>query len=517
MSSHTFRGHQTWVHPLNLKSGYRGLSLTRFSKVVRAERRNHLQTLNLTIVLPPCSEDTAHLFEQKSDQEANDEAFSTAFHHLFRILSTWSPAEARKELLSLYLRDILCPTDPDPEIWTPDTAERHRYSYICLRRAKDLPLVPIISGFDIRMNQRASKRRVAPRTGIELLARMPMVSWAILKLPDTEDRYPALRRKNRHELASVLRSESLPSSLDESLGLHIESYAGANQTWRPANLLAYDDQPDPVSSAIWEASSKLNGLRNLRIEGSFDHSLLWPGHLTTKASSIAHPVSMPFWQNITTMAIAFDPRTPSGDWYFCAPDGIDIHDHPFFNSSQPEAEVGTSIDWDMLEREMPPGYNLPGSQESVALSGFDWDSDCLNSGGTPVWVFRLVPEERLLFPLIEAWARAVSQMPEVRKAILRTTLRLPLTHTDGAHHYDWSLRYVSPCQCSRCRAGIVREEQRETHCSGRTVRGLSFRTLSWRPDGVILELLRGIGSRYYAGRMEECYLDADSIVQDLGL
>lgn len=292
--------------------------------------------MNLTIILPPCSEDTTHLFEQESDQEANDEAFSTAFHHLFRILSTWSPSEARKEALCLYLRDILCPSDPDPEIWTPDTIERHRYSYIRLRKAEDLPLVPIISGFDLRINQRSSKRRVAPRTGIELLARMPTVHWAMLALPDAEDRYPSLRRRNRDDLASVLRSESLPSSLDESLGLHIESHAGANQTWRPANLLTHDDQPDPVSSAIWAASSKLNRLRQLKIEGTFDHSLLWPGLLTTRASSISRTVPMPFWQNITTIAIVFDLRTPSGEWYFRAPDGIDVHDYPFLDPSQAE-------------------------------------------------------------------------------------------------------------------------------------------------------------------------------------
>lgn len=496
----------------------RGPSLIQSSKVLRAERRNHLQSLETIIILPPCSEDTIHLFEQESDREANDEAFSTAFHHLFRILSTWHLSKASKAVLRLNLRDIICPTDPDLEIWEPGTAKRHWYSYLCLQRAEDLPLVPIISGFDMRMHQGSSRRHIFPRTGIELLARMPMVSWAMLDLPDLEDRYPCLRRRNRDDLASVLRSQSLPSSLDEDLGLHVASYAGANQTWCPANLLTHDDQPDPVSSAIWEASSKLNGLRTLKIEGTFDHSLLWPGLLTTsRASCISRTIPVPFWQNLTIMVIVFDPRTPSGEWYFRAPDGIDIHDYPFLDPRQPEVELDTEINIDVFETEMPPGYNLPGSQDSVALSDFDWNSDYLHGGWAPVWVFRFVPEERLLFPLIEAWARAVSQMPEVRRAILKTRMQLPVIETGEARRYDWSLRYVSPCQCSRCRAGFVREGQRETRCSGRTVRGLSFSTLTWRPDGTVLELLRGIGSRYHAGRMEECYIDAGDIVQDLGL
>lgn len=485
-------------------------------QVVREKRRNHLQILDLTIILPPCSEDNTHLFEQESDRQVNDEAFSRAFHHLFRILSTWTRSDARKEALSLRLQDIHCPSDPDLEMWPPEIVDRQRYSYICLRRAEDLPLVPIISGFDMRMN--SLKRRIAPRTGVELLARMPMVSWAFLPMPDTEDRYPALRRRNREDLASVLRSQSLPSSLDEDLAIDIESHAGANQTWNPTNLLSYDGQPDPVSSAIWESTSKLNGLRHLKIEGSFDHSLLWPGPLTTRASSIPPTIPMPFWQSITRMVIHFDLRTPSGEWYFRAPDGIDVHDPPFFDSSQPEAEF-EPVDRDVLEREMPPGYNLGDSRESLALHRFQWSSNSLNSGKAPFWVFRLVPEEHLLFPMIEAWARAVSQMPKVTRAILRTDLQLPLVESGIPSHYRWSLKYISPCQCSRCSDpnSFVREGRRETHCSGRTVRGLLFHTLTWRPDGNLLELLRGIGSRYHAGRMEECYFDAGSFVHDLGL
>lgn len=487
-------------------------------QVVREKRRNHLQILNLTIILPPCSEDTTHLFEQESDRQVNDEAFSTAFHRLFRTLSTWTRSEARKEALCLFLRDIHCPSDPDPEIRPADNVERHRYSYICLRRAEDLPLVPVISGFDMRMNKRSSKRRLAPRTGVELLARMPMVNWAFLPMQDTEDRHPALRRRNREELASVLRSQPLSSSLDEDLSIDIESHAGANQTWDPTNLLSYDGQPDPVSSAIWESTSKLNGLRHLRIEGSFDHSLLWPGPLTTRAPSISRTVPMPFWQNITRMIIAFDLRTPSGEWYFRAPDGVDVQEHPFFDSSQPEAEI-EPIDRDILEREMPPGYNPTDSRESLALHSFDWSSNGLNSGLTPVWLFRLVPEKHLLFPLIEAWARAVSQMPKVTGATLRTDLQFPFIESGTPRPYRWSLRYVSPCQCSRCRAlnGFFRGGHRETHCSGRTARSLLFHTLTWRPDGILLELLRGIGSRYHAGRMNERYVDAGSFVHDLGL
>lgn len=344
-----------------------------------------------------------------------------------------------------------------------------------------------------------------------------MVRSAIMQFSDLENRYPSLRRSNRHGLASVLQDRSLPSSLEEILGLDIQSVPGANQTWRPINLLTSADQPDPVSSAIWEATSKLDRLKLLRLAGTMDPSLLWPGPYTTRASSSSRAVPVPFWQNITALIVVFDPRTPSGEWYFRAPDGVDIHDYPFLGPNHPGAEFDTPINTDALETEMPPGYNPPESPESLNIRSFDRTDNALNSGWEPVWRFRLVPEERLLLPLIEAWARALRQMPQVRRTLLKTTLSLPVANSAGDHHYDWSIRYNPPCQCRRCSIGFVREGQREIRCSGRKIRGLSFRTLTWRPEGWLLELLRGIGSRYHDGGVEEWDHDDNSLVQDLGL
>ncbi|KAG6359749.1 hypothetical protein INS49_010801 [Diaporthe citri] len=159
-----------------------------------------------------------------------------------------------------------------------------------------------------------------------------------------------------------------------------------------------------------------------------DSSILWPGPFRTKASSISRAVPAPFWQNITAIVVQFDLRAPSGEWYFRAPDGIDVHDCPFFDPSQPGAEFDTPIDRDVLEAEMPPGYNPSEPPESMTLDRFEWHLNSLNSGWAPTWIFRLVPEDRLLLPPIEAWARALSQMPQVRRAKLKTTLSLPVVN-----------------------------------------------------------------------------------------
>lgn len=472
--------------------------------------------MEFIVVLPPYSEDAACLFEKKSDREVNDEAFSSAFHRLFHIMSTWSPRETQRDGVHLSLEDIYSPSDPDEPNRISDRGNRHKYSYICLRKAGDLPLVPAISAFDIRPPRHPQQRRLAPKTGLELLARMPMVCWAAMELPDTEDRYPAIRRRNRGDLASVLRINSLPNSLDETLSLYLDSHPGANQTWHPANLLASDDQPDPVSSALWEASSKLNKLKQLIITGTIDPSLLWPAPLTTRASSIPHIDPLPFWQNITRLRINFDLRTPSGEWYFRAPDGIDIHEYPFLRQD-PELELGTPVDRDVLETELPPGYDEADPDANVLAVELDWHSYVLNSGQAPLWTFRLVPEDRLLLPLIEAWARAVSQMPRVTTATLSTTLKLPVAEVGTGCRYGWYLRYFSPCQCSTCSTGIVREGEQKSHCSRLKTRALVFRTLAWRPNEALLELLKGIGSRYHGGGLEQRDDDDGSVVQELGL
>lgn len=248
-----------------------------------------------------------------------------------------------------------------------------------------------------------------------------------------------------------------------------------------------------------------------------DPSILRPGPFTTTACSISRTVPAPFWQDMTAIVIHSDPRTPSGEWYFRAPDGVDIHDYPYLDPSQPGAEFETPIDRDVLETEMPPRYNPSESPDAVSLDHFEWYLNALTSGCAPTWVFRLVPEDRLLLPLIGAWAHAISQMPQVRRAKLKTILPLPVVNRDSDHHYEWSLRYLPPCQCSRCSIGFVREGQREGRCSGRTIRGLSFRTLTWRPEGALLELLRGVGSRYHDGGMELLYHDAGSLMENLGL
>lgn len=181
------------------------------------------------------------------------------------------------------------------------------------------------------------------------------------------------------------------------------------------------------------------------------------------------------------------------------------------------SSLGTPVGRDVLETELPPGYDEAEPEADVVAVELDWHSYVLNSGQSPSWTFRLVPEDRRLLPLIEAWAHAISQMPRVTTATLNATLKLPVFKGRTGYRYGWYLRYFSPCQCSTCSTGIVRDGEQKSRCSGLKTRALVFRTLAWRPDGTLLELLRGIGSRHHGGGLEQRDHDDYSVVQELGL
>lgn len=468
-----------------------------------------MQALELTIILPSYADAAAAtLFERDFERKANNEAFSSAFHRLFHILACWDRSPESE--LGVYLFDVYSPSDPRP---TLGMIGRYRYSYLLLEQPGELPIVPCMTGIDLRIGlHRLSERRIAPQVGIELLAKMPNARFALIAAPNIwmESRYPAIRRTNRDAFVSALSNNPLPTSVDDFLGLNLDRNSPSDQTWQPLNLLSDGAQSDPASSAIWNAASKLNRLRKLRIEGCIDSSLLWPGPFGLGLKSLPDPV--PFWQGLTTMVIRFDLITPSGEWYFRAPDGIDIHSPPFLPPDEPhpiDIEPAGATDADM-----PPGY---GSDESRAIGEFNQIVDILQPGVTPRWTFRLVPEERLLYPLIEAWSRAVSQMPRISKAILATDLDIPRVDDTNDVHCDWKITYISPCHCSNCSVGFTRPGEIVHRCTGRKMRALWLKTLGWRPEGALLELLRGIGSRYHDCGIEESFHADDDFLELLGL
>lgn len=94
---------------------------------------------------------------------------------------------------------------------------------------------------------------------------------------------------------------------------------------------------------------------------------------------------------------------------------------------------------------MPPGYLS--SEEDDFLAGLQY-SDNMSSGllGCAHTPCKWVPNEELLPPLVEAFARACSQVPPLKLATLRTRIPVPLPYKSGLHcvESNWGIWFAAP-------------------------------------------------------------------------
>ena len=114
---------------------------------------------------------------------------------------------------------------------------------------------------------------------------------------------------------------------------------------------------------------------------------------------------------------------PSGRWYFRAPPGAP-HNGPASDEPLPDDTVG----------HMPPGFGSEQeTAEALAFLSSLYRQEIAEDGTRE---FRIVPEEELIVPLLEAFARAAAQTPALESACLSSRLRAP---------YDlWLVTYVAP-------------------------------------------------------------------------
>ena len=71
---------------------------------------------------------------------------------------------------------------------------------------------------------------------------------------------------------------------------------------------------------------------------------------------------------------------------------------------------------------MPPGYNSSEQEDSNASLRYSFLDELTYSGGGIARIFRLVPDEPVLVPLIESFALACLQIPNLENATLATEL-----------------------------------------------------------------------------------------------
>ncbi|KAH8816654.1 hypothetical protein F5884DRAFT_725922 [Xylogone sp. PMI_703] len=466
------------------------MELDEFEAIMTGARRQYLRVLRYRIVLPTYPTASRMLFERHEDRAINDEAFSTAMHNLFQIFKSWEDQSSDWPGYSIQLNIYTLysptdyrfpgrsyvPTEEEEKCQYGEFGMRYRYSYIRLLNATELPSVSGIQAFGYYQRSMYCCK-LAPQSLIEIVAKLPNMSKIWLDLADTEFRYRALRRQYRDGLANAIDSLLFPAST-EYLNLNLLHIAPLNQSWQLADLLQPDDNHDPLSSAIWRATSHQNRLTTLCINGVVDASLLG-----------LRALEQPFWQNLKSLAIRFNMTTPSGDWYFCSPRSEIGNDSLHLPTRKAE-----------LEREMPPGYNRSEQEGNLAISRFAHVHELELSGHDDTRAFRLSPNESVLVPLIEAFARACSQIPSLEKATLVADHRRIVRINSETYNFglEWGIYVLAhtPIYSLRKWAGPYEDL---------AVARLTFNTGNWRPDEGLLKILRGIGG--YRESLHEKYID----------
>ncbi|KAH8911772.1 hypothetical protein BR93DRAFT_932897 [Coniochaeta sp. PMI_546] len=328
--------------------------LESFEQIVTGHRRHFLENLDYSIVLPTYSDGARGLFERGPDRLTNDEAFTAAIHGLFRILQTWN--ERDDGTIQFRIEAVYSPADESRFC-------RYQYSYVRLLRPEELPEISVISAFRTRSMPRA----LDPRVPIDIAVKLPNLQDTYWHIRDSERRYPALRRRNRHELAQRVRDVMPKVSVLQSLSIFMQHGLLTNHSWHPADLRLNQSALDPLSSALREATSSWQAMRRLSITGTIDESLFWP--------SPALPIVDPFWQGLKCLDIQFDMTTPIGGWYFRAPTDVEI--------PPPTGPPSNT--------KMPPGYDNSEEEDVMAARQFS------TSDNVDPMMFQDVQQRRLFW------------------------------------------------------------------------------------------------------------------------
>jgi hypothetical protein len=268
-----------------------------------------------------------------------------------------------------------------------------------------------------------------------------------------------------------------------------------DQAWQPTSLLRPGDDHDPLCGALWRVTCQQKNLITLYIKGVLDASLIWP-RIPERPSApcLKSLVSVkPFWQNLKSLVIIFDRRSPSGDWYLRAPTSGTGDDVNTSVTKKAESDI-----------EMPPGYSSSEQEDHNASLRYMFVDELRYSGNDFARIFRLVPDEPVLVSLIESSTRACLQNPNLEIATLATDF-WNIIEIDGeskSFYSDWGIYFAAPANQSRWYPILERLDYPEEDL---TVPRLTFNTRDWQPDEDLRKLLRGIGG--YGDRLDEKHLD----------
>ncbi|KAI0459847.1 hypothetical protein F5B21DRAFT_199894 [Xylaria acuta] len=315
---------RTFSH-LSINSGDEHMD--QLARVVLPKRCAYLRHLAFTVVVP---------FNERSIKPRNQQqakfshAFTTSVQRLFQTLAEGIPGNDRR--LTLELGWVISQLD-----WQDGREPRYLRQRIGLvGHGQQLPLVRCVSHLTLVSD--VSGRRVALRTIIDLIKRLPNLEHATLAAADAEVNHwsgddATMHRDDRGGLAAALVDNEYVSGVRPAhVSLSMECQDPFVLAMNPrfvfpdcTNSLTYD----PLSAAIrtWSHS-----LVSLDVCGVLDRSLFWP--------SEKDPLEMPAspWPRLREFHAKLGLTTPMGGWHFNIRPGTTRRDVPCEDTVQPLIE-----------------------------------------------------------------------------------------------------------------------------------------------------------------------------------
>ncbi|KAI1137695.1 hypothetical protein F5Y05DRAFT_58457 [Hypoxylon sp. FL0543] len=428
------------------------------AKFSNVNRRRFLKVLHFDIVLPAYSDSACAEYETDQDREANDRVASEAVSRLLHELATW-PADLDIELLM----GIYSPMDGGQRRSTRDDGsavlvgtrmdifdERYRYSYINLMGIEELQ-VPCVRSFTPPEDGRV----INPASLVSLTTRFPALSridWHY----DEPGPFSALRKRLRDDFAAALGKFKLSSEMK------VVDIVVLPPTY-PHNRRLPDLTGRSPNDLL---CTSLNGLL---CESSI-HQLFYKGLVDASFWSTNPDQLHSNWTSIKDIVVEFDYASPSGKWYFRG----SVDDRFNVPASDEPLPASTTGLW-----HFPPGYGT--EADTVAALVFARTIEPhMNEDGQ--WRrFRWIPNNEVMVPMLEAFARRLASTPSLQYAHLARELFVDPR--------EWFISYGAP----GCTCGF--EEYLKEPEVGLSRARVFFHVDGWVPERRLVDLFRDIGKR----------------------
>ncbi|KAI0602471.1 hypothetical protein F4775DRAFT_602491 [Biscogniauxia sp. FL1348] len=427
--------------------------------ILNPRRLSYVREIRYFVLLPQGKQVIYTAYERPDEQAVNNQEFTLAMKHLFRILQPQGEAAKAGKGINLCIRDIVSPSDEFLQKALP--YRRHQRSRIrLLMKPEDLPLLPNVSHLLLM----PARHLLHPRVAIDIASRLPNLEAMQLTFDAREFLYHGLVLQDRQSLADAIGEHLEALKRIKQVALLMEADGGPiNQAIAIPSCLC-DLGYDPLGSAMrrWAL-----GIEYTTIQGSYDGTLFWPHSSEPEYDGYSAIIKQ---SKMKRMLVTLERYTPSGWWYFM----------PTFSQ-----EFGDR-DADKARNALPPRF-IPAADPTImeveGFTGNDIDlmtEECLCQ--------RTVPLDETMEPLVESWARALQWMPELEQALLSFGEQ---NNGEVGRTSDmwrqWSIIYRAP--------GMAYDELGSTP-EGKRSRRLEFHNVGdWKPRSSTMEMLREAGKR----------------------